>query len=129
MRRVSYYLIFVLFSLLLFSCKPVERVVEVERVKTEYITKVDSVIVNDSVVRYIERKGDTVYDTKEKVVVKRIVSRDTLRQIDTIPIIKTVTITKVVEVNKLKQWQLYLIICGVIGIAYIILKIVWRIKR
>lgn len=129
MRRVSYYLIFVLFSLLLFSCKPVERVVEVEKVRTEYITKVDSVIVNDSVVRYIERKGDTVYDTKEKVVVKRIVSRDTLRQIDTIPIIKTVTITKVVEVNNLKQWQLYLIICGVIGIVYIILKIVWRIKR
>ena len=127
MRHTTKILLFAILAMVLFSCKPTEKIITVEKVKTEYVKQIDSVLVKDSVIQYIEKKGDTIYNVKEKVVVKKIVTKDTISRVDTIPIVKTVTITK--EINKLKNWQIYLMLFGVAGIVYIILKIVWRIKR
>lgn len=111
--------LFVLFSILsFFSCtttKYVDKIVEVptEKIKIEYRDKilVDTLITKDSV--FIKQSNDTVYLYKYKYLYKTKEVRDTINTTDTTTITKVVTVDTVKEVNKLKPYQIILMILGV----------------
>lgn len=90
--------------------------VPVEKVRTEYIDRqvIDTLIKNDSII--IRDKGDTVFLEKYKYLYRYINITDTVIQIDTIT--KTITVEVTKEVNKLKEWQIGLMILGGIALAF-----------
>lgn len=103
------------------SCKTKEYIkvpVEVEKVKTEYIHKLDSVYLHDSISTYIVQKGDTVFVDRYKYKIKEVYKTDTIHRVDSIP--KIVTVNKIVEVNKLYSWQKSLIWVGGVGLLVLL---------
>lgn len=79
---------------ILVGCSAMKNIqyVPVETTKTEYISKVDTTIIKDSV--FIDRwsKADTVFLTKYKYKYIEKIKRDTLFRVDTIPVIKEVKV-------------------------------------
>lgn len=123
------YLIFLILAVA--SCKPQQQIVEVpvETVRTEYIhnTKIDSVIVRDSIDRWM--KGDTMFIYKEHTKYKYVTLNDTVVRTDTIPkIIKTETI-KEVKVNYIKWYQKALMWIGVVLSLVLTGYIIYKIKK
>lgn len=98
------------------------KYVPIENVRTEYINKVekDTVIINND--RLIKEKGDTVYIVNTKYVYKTKNKIDTILRIDTIPIIQEVEVIR--EVNKLKDWQVVLMVLGGGMVAVIGYKVI-----
>lgn len=110
-------LLIVLFLFLLVSCGTTKVVeVPVEKIRTEYIDRqvIDTLIKNDSII--IRDKGDTVFLEKYKYLYRYINRTDTVIQTDTIT--KTITVEVTKEVNKLKEWQIGLMILGGIALAF-----------
>lgn len=108
-------LIFLVFIAI--SCGTTKVVeVPVDRVRTEYIDRhsIDTVIKNDSII--IRDKGDTVFLEKYKYLYRYINKTDTFIKIDTLT--KTITVEVTKEVNKLKNWQMGLMILGGIALAF-----------
>ena len=76
-------------SLLLLSCSPRVKVVEQERVRTEWRDRLrierDSIYLHDSV--QIERRGDTVFRDRWHVMTKRFSIHDTvyISRVDSVP--------------------------------------------
>lgn len=108
------HILFIILTLfVLAGCKTTEKIVEVEKIKYKdrVETVHDSVFVQDSIVREIKTKGDTVYNTlikwKTLTTVKNVYIKDSIR--DTIPVV-----VEVVKYKKSKN-SLYLI-CFVIVI-------------
>lgn len=64
----------------------------VEKVKTEYVSRVDTTIVRDSVWMKEYIKADTVFLTKEKYKYITKIKTDTLHRVDTIPVIREVQV-------------------------------------
>lgn len=97
------------------------KYVPIESIKTEYRTKVekDTLIIKDSI--FHKEKGDTIYIEKYKTIYKTINKNDTLIINDTIPIIQEVEVIK--EVNRLKDWQIILMVLGGAMVAVIGYKI------
>ena len=112
------------------SCKTVTKTVEVpvETIKKEYIhdTKIDSVIVRDSIDRW--HNGDTTYIYKEHTKYKYILKKDTLIKTDTIPKIITVTKENRVEVNHIYWWQKLLMWVGGAMIVVLMVSITHKLK-
>lgn len=104
-----------LFVLLFNSCKTTEYVqVPVETVKTEYVTKKDSIFLHDSINVFTEVKGDTVFINKVKYKIKESFKTDTMIKVDSIPVV--VEVEKRVEVNNIYPWQKILMYIGGVGI-------------
>ena len=102
-------LIFLVFITI--SCGTTKVVeVPVDRVRTEYIDRhsIDTVIKNDSII--IRDKGDTVFLEKYKYLYKYVNRTDTVLKTDTITKVQTVEVIK--EVNKVKNWQVILMVLG-----------------
>jgi CO dehydrogenase/acetyl-CoA synthase epsilon subunit len=117
--------IVIFLAILVASCtttKYIEKPVEVEKIKTEYITKyiTDSIYTKDSVDRYII--NDTIYIYKEKIRTRYINKHDTISKVDSIPYYIKTTVTEVKEVNKVKWYQMFLMLLGGVFICYIIYK-------
>lgn len=109
------------------SCRTKEYIevpVEVEKVKTEYIHKLDSVYLHDSISTYIVQKGDTVFVDRYKYKIKEVYKTDTIHRVDSIP--KIVTVNKVVEVNKLYSWQKFLMWIGGVGIVGLLIFLIGK---
>lgn len=109
------------------SCKTKEYIevpVEVEKVRTEYIHKLDSVYLHDSISTYIVQKGDTVFVDRYKYKIKEVYKTDTIHRVDSIP--KIVTVNKVVEVNKLYSWQKSLMWIGGVGIIGLLIFLIGK---
>lgn len=108
--------------LLLCSCTTT-RIVEVpvKTIQTEYIhnTRTDSVIIRDSIDRWLS--GDTLYIYKERTryVTKERV--DTVCKTDTITNVVTIENVKEVQVNNLKWYQKWLMGAG--GVSLFILTL------
>lgn len=105
---------------LIVSCNTVKYVeVPVETIKKEYITvnTRDTVIQKDSVDRYI--KGDSVIVYKYKYLYKYSEKTDTIIMTDTISVPYALP-PEIVEVNVLKKWQKLLMLCGALGIFFMI---------
>ena len=83
----------------------------------------DSIYFSDSVL--IERKGDTVYNTKIKYKYISKLIKDTVSIRDSVYIEKPIEVVK--EVNRLTKWQrwrlnlLWVLMAG--GLGYVIIKI------
>lgn len=108
------------FILLLCSCTATRYVeVPIETVRTEYIhdTVTDSVVVTDSIDRWL--KGDTLYIYKEHTKYRYINKVDTVVRTDTIPKVVKVETVKEVEVNHIRWYQKTLMWIG--GIMSLIL--------
>lgn len=104
-------LLLIFLAFIAISCGTTKVVeVPVDRVRTEYIDRhsIDTVIKNDSII--IRDKGDTVFLEKYKYLYKYVNRTDTVLKIDTITKVQTVEVIK--EVNKVKNWQIGLMVLG-----------------
>ena len=122
------HLLWFIMVLLFVGCKSVKYVeVPMETVKTEYVygSITDSVLIKDSVDRFIYR--DTVYIIKTHVERQRTNKTDTITRIDSIP--QIVTVEKIVEVNKQSWWQKALTWIGGIILAILIIILIYRIVK
>lgn len=109
------------------SCKTKEYIevpVEVEKVKIEYVHKLDSVYLHDSISTYIIQRGDTVFIDRYKFKVREVYRTDTIHKIDSIP--QIVTVNKVTEVNKLYSWQKTLMWIGGVGIVGLLMFLIGK---
>lgn len=128
------YIIIPLFVSLVFitqSCKIKEYVevpVEVEKVKIEYVHKLDSIYLHDSVATYIMQRGDTVFVDRYKYKIKEVYRTDTIHKIDSIPKVVQVKVKEVVEVNKLNFIQKILMWAGGVGILLILGFLICKFK-
>ena len=122
MKRII--LFFIVFAV--FGCtKRIYIPVTTTVTEIEYRDKLvrDSIFFSDSVL--IERKGDTVYNTKIKYKYISKLIKDTVSIRDSVYIEKPIEVVK--EVNQLTKWQrwrlnfLWVLISG--GVIYVIYKI------
>ena len=123
-------LIFIVCMFCIGACKTIEKTVEVpvEVIKKEYIhdVKIDSVVIRDSIDRYL--KGDTFFVYKLQTKFKYINNTDTIMRIDTIPKIITTTTIKEKKVNHLYWWQKILMGVGGVTLLVFASKIIMNIK-
>ena len=117
-------LLIILFAL--FGCtKRIYIPVTTTVTEIEYLDKLvrDSIYFSDSVL--IERKGDTVFNTKIKYRYINKLVRDTINRFDSVYVEKPIEVVK--EVNRLTKWQrwrlnfLWFLMAG--GVVYGIYKI------
>ena len=114
--------ILILLLFLIVSCTTTKYIeVPIETIKTEYKDRLiyDSIYVKDSTSNSI--KNDTVFNIKYKYIYKTRIEKDTINVADTIT--KTITIEKEKEVNKLKNWQIVLMIIGGGSVALMLYKL------
>jgi hypothetical protein len=111
------------------TTKYIEKPIEIEKIKTEYITKyiTDSIAIKDSIDRY--RLNDTVYIYKERIRTQYINRVDTIHSTDSIPYEIKTTITKTEKVNVLKWYQKIFIFIGSVFCLYLLYKLIVYIKR
>jgi len=100
---------------LLVGCKSQKLIyvpVEKETIKTEYMDRLqrDSIYVQDSI--FIHHKGDTVFKEKYKYLYRDKLVRDSIFIHDSISLDKPYPVEVIKEVNRLKQWQIVLMILG-----------------
>lgn len=120
-------LLIVLCILLLLSCSTTRTIeVPVETIKKEYIydTKIDSIIIRDSIDRWY--RNDTTYIYKEKVRFKYKTRIDTMIRTDTIP--KILTIEKEVKVNNVHWYQKLLMWIGSLSLVLLMLYLYKKFK-
>lgn len=103
----------------LLSCSSTRTIeVPVETIKKEYIydTRIDSIIIRDSIDRWY--RNDTVYIYKERVRFKYKTRLDTIIRTDTIP--KILTVEKEVKINNIYWYQKLLMWIGSLSLALLI---------
>ena len=110
------------------SCKTIEKIVEVPVVHTEYIAKLDTTIIHDSIWYEKQVKNDTVYLFKDRYHDKYVFQHDTICRVDSVTVVQEVEIVK----NELSARQatmitLFWVLLALI-VLYIGLKIYLRIK-
>lgn len=115
--------------LLLCSCTTTKYVeVPVKTVQTEYIhnTRTDSVVIRDSIDRWLS--GDTLYIYKERTKYLTRERVDTICRTDTITNVVTIESVKEVKVNSLKWYQEALMWVGGVMLVTLILYTLIKIK-
>ena len=120
-------LLIVLCALLLLSCSTTRTIeVPVETIKKEYIydTKIDSIIIRDSIDRWY--RNDTTYIYKERTSFKYKTRLDTIIRTDTIP--KVLTIEKEVKINNIYWYQKLLMWIGSLSLILLIFYLCKKFK-
>jgi hypothetical protein len=118
-------ILFISILLSVYSCKSIEYVpVETVRTEYKYVYSTDTIINNNTT--YIKEKGDTIFIYNTKEVYKYRDRIDTCIVNDTIT--KYVDKIKYVEVNKLKKWQIILMVLGGLLLGIIGYKLIRIIK-
>ena len=123
MRKIKYLILSLGLLTVLQGCKTKEYIevpVEIEKVKIEYVHKLDSIYLHDSIFTQIVQRGDTIFVDRYKFKVKEVYKTDTIHQIDSIPKIVEVKTKEIVEVNKLYSWQKALMWTGGVGILILL---------
>lgn len=120
-----YGIILFILCCMLFGCKSQVKVIEVpvEKVKTEYLNKLqlDSIHIIDSI--FVKDKGDTVFYNKYKYIYRYKNLTDTVIKVDSIQVPYRVDVpgeTKTVY----PPWLVILGCLGALGIGLIIYKLV-----
>lgn len=126
MRKWIIYILIALVALSMFACKGAERIVEVDKIHTEYNDRIvqmtDSIYICDSVITYLG--GDTTYIYKYRNVYKDRVRVDTLLMVRR----DSVAVPMPVERN-LTAWQKFLQDIGKVSLLFLLMiVIVWVIK-
>lgn len=127
MRILIYTTILATIISFLIGCKAKTVFVPVESVKTEYRDKYvrDSIHIKDSVI--IDRNGDTIRIKEFKYIYIDKLVRDTINKTDSINV--PYPVVEYIEVNKLREWQIILMILGGVLLGYIVFKIVRLFKK
>ena len=108
--------------LFLTSCTTTKLIeVPVEKTKIEYRDKLvhDSIYVISNIDTHI--RNDTIYINKYKYLYKERIINDTIVRVDSIP--KVVKVETIKEVNKLKNWQVVLMVMGGGSIGLLLYKL------
>lgn len=110
------------------TTKYVDRPVLVETVRTEYVNQLykDSIFVHDSIDRFIS--GDTVHQYKYKYIYKYFNRTDTVVKTDSIEVPVEIKTTEVKEVNRIKDYQSFLMCFGFVFILILVYKVIKFIK-
>lgn len=119
MKKLIFLLLFII---LISSCTTTKYIeIPVENTRIEYRDRhtIDTIYKTDSTI--IKDKGDTIYLEKYKYLYKVKEVRDTINITDTITVVNTVEVIK--EVNKLKDWQIALMVIGGAAVAILIFKL------
>jgi hypothetical protein len=119
MKNKYILILVVAFIWLLFSCKSIEYLPGDTRVEYRNVYTTDTIIKNNTT--YIKEKGDTVYIWNTKEVFKYKYHTDTCMVTDTL--VTYVDKVDYVEVNKLKDWQIILMVLGGILLGFIGFKL------
>lgn len=118
-------ILFISILLSVYSCKSIEYVpVETVRTEYKYVHSIDTIINNNTT--YIKEKGDTIFIYNTKEVYKYRDRIDTCIVNDTIT--KYIDKIEYVEVNKLKKWQIILMVLGGLLLGIIGYKLIRIIK-
>lgn len=125
MRKLIYFIILSCILSIVIGCKT--KYVPIETTKTEYKDRLerDSIYFKEFVKIY--QKGDTVFRDSIVYKYKDRQVKDTVNVTDTIRVPYPVVETK--EVNRLKNWQIILMILGGAPIIYIGFRAALFIKR
>lgn len=125
MRKLIYILLLSCILSIVIGCKT--QYVPIETTKTEYKDRLerDSIYFKEFVKIY--QKGDTVFRDSIVYKYKDRQVKDTVNVTDTIRVPYPVVETK--EVNRLKNWQIILMILGGAPIIYIGFRAILFIKR
>ena len=118
-------------TLTLTGCKPIERIVEHEKVvyKTEYKNTVqrDSIYLQDSI--YIHQRGDTVFVNKWKTAYKYKILTDTVRTADSV----YTEVPYLVEVPKVEYrqtaWQKFMSKVGLLSLIIAACTVGWKLIK
>lgn len=116
-------LIFIIILAFLTGCGAVRYVeVPVDRVSIEYRDRyhTDTLYRRDSIV--LKERLDTVFLERYRYVYRTKVTRDTVSVRDTVTVSKPVEVVR--EVNRLRNWQVILMILGGVAVAFGIYRIV-----
>lgn len=127
------WLIPILLLLLAVSCKTryitqeVPVVVEHTTTQNHIEWRTDTLYHKDSV--YVYQQGDTLREVRyiERWRYRDVVVTDTLR--DSVPVVTEVVKTEFRDVNKIHWWQKILMWCGGIGVAVIVVLILFLYNR
>ena len=115
----------ILIILLFLTACTTPKYVEVpkEVVKIEYKDRIrsDSIYIKDSINTSI--RNDTVFITKYRYKYKTKIEKDTICKTDTLIDTKVVTEEVIKEVNRLKGWQIILMVIGGVSIGFLIFKL------
>lgn len=116
-------------SLLLMSCKVHEYVeVPIETIKTEYVYtgRVDSIMVKDSIDRYVS--GDTLILYRNHIIYRYINKLDTIVREKEVEVPKIVEVKETVEVNHIEWYQKLLMWIGGVAVLISILYLFYILK-
>lgn len=127
MNKIKVLLVLSIFISLI-SCKSIEYIpVETTNTEYKYIYSTDTIIQNNTT--YIKETGDTIYIKEIKEVYKYRDRVDTCIIKDTTTLVVYKDIIEYVEVNKIKDWQIILMVLGGLFIGIIGYKLIRIIKR
>ena len=120
-------LLYTICTLLCLACTTVKYVPQ-ETIKTEYVNiySIDTIYRDRET--YIKEAGDTVYITEKEYLYKYKCEIDTFLKVDTVTVVVTKIEEKVVEVNKLRDWQKFLMCVGGGFILLLIYKLYNKLK-
>lgn len=110
MRKIYILIIGIIITLLLASCKSSEPIANNSKIEYRNVYITDTIINNNTT--YIKDKGDTVYIYDTKEVFKYKYYTDTCIVNDTTTLVVYKDRVEYVEVNKLKDWQIILMVLG-----------------
>lgn len=121
-------LLYIICTLLCLACTTVKYVPQ-ETIKTEYVNiySVDTIYRDREI--HTKEKGDTVYITEKEYLYKYKCRVDSFLEVDTVTVVVTRVEEKVVEVNKIKDWQTFLMALGGVLIGFVMFKLVKLFKK
>jgi hypothetical protein len=119
MNKIKVFLILSIFISLI-SCKSIP--VETTNTEYKYIYSTDTIIQNNTT--YIKETGDTVYIKEIKEIYKYRDRVDTCIIKDTTTLVVYKDKIEYVEVNKIKDWQIILMVLGGLFIGIIGYKLI-----
>lgn len=126
MKGLIYSVILATILSVLIGCKAKPNYVPVESTQKgkEYIDRwrIDSIFLYKN--KYVYQKGDTVFIVDSVVHYKDRYLRDSVFITDTVRIKVPYPVVETKEVNRLKNWQIILMILGGVAIGYIGFKLI-----
>lgn len=126
MKGLIYSVILATILSVLIGCKAKPNYVPVESTQKgkEYIDRwrIDSIFLYKN--KYVYQKGDTVFIVDSVVHYKDRYLRDSVFITDTVRIEVPYPVVETKEVNRLKNWQIILMILGGVAIGYIGFKLI-----
>lgn len=126
MKKLIYIILFTFLLLVLIGCKTKYVHVPVETIKTEkeYIDKWhrDSIYLYKNKIVY--QKGDTIFIIDSVIHYKDRYIRDSIFVTDSIKVDVPYPVVEVKEVNRLKNWQIFLMVLGGVFIGFLGYRII-----